>query len=170
MPAVESTSSCQHVVDRNLLSGVYCTESHRLRSLARGAAGAYMSIRQNLVLTSVYSPPGADNATDSVGGTDRSGSSFDSSFDEDENDDADEEEKEEKNVSGRGGDDEGNAPWIIRQEPDDYTATLLNVNSRKISRRESLLFRHDYNLGQSRTDYDTARNALLKFCSSIKVG
>ncbi|XP_035714329.1 uncharacterized protein LOC110858253 isoform X2 [Folsomia candida] len=168
MPAVESTSSCQHVVDRNLLSGVYCTESHRLRSLARGAAGAYMSIRQNLVLTSVYSPPGADNATDSVGGTDRSGSSFDSSFDEDENDDADEEEKEEKNVSGRGGDDEGNAPWIIRQEPDDYTATLLNVNSRKISRRESLLFRHDYNLGQSRTDYDTARNALLKFCSSIK--
>lgn len=163
MPAVESTSSCRHVVDRNILSGVQCTESHRLRSLARGAAGAYMNIVQNLELSSVYSPPLlVNNTTETRVGN--GGGSFASSFDEEE------EQDEEKLAETPGHEDQqqGSVPWIITQEPDDYITTLLSM-SVMISKRESLLFRHDYNLGQSRTGYDTARNALSNFCSSVRV-
>lgn len=56
MPAVSSTADCEHVVDRNLVAGVRCSETHRLKSLARGAGGAQTQIFQTLDLISIYNP------------------------------------------------------------------------------------------------------------------
>jgi hypothetical protein len=166
MPGVESSSSCQQIIDRNILSNVRCTESHRLRWLARGAAGAYMTMVQSLELKSVFSPPQVVQNTT----TEDSGRSFASSFDDDDEDEDDEEE-EIPELSGQvHKDPHDNAPWIIIQEVDDYITTLLDKTPLKITKRENMFFQHDYNRGKSRTKYDTASIALSNFCSSIRVG
>lgn len=176
MPAVMSSSECEHIVDRNLLSKVRCSETHRLRSLARGVSGAYMSIRQNLELVSVYVPP----LLPSFGSrNDSSYSSGGLSPFEEEDDRGDDygdgttgdEDRETKNKQKTGQVEEqaGNSAWIITRNPDAYISSLINKASESISRREALLFRHDYNLGHGQHDYNSAKNALLNFCSSIKV-
>lgn len=164
MPAMVSTSFCEQVVDRNLVSGVQCSETHHLQPLARGASGAHMNIQQNLNLISVYIPSivSASNAT----GVDESDfTSFDDEEDEEEEEDA--EKKEGEHIGQE--DQLASYPWIIARDPDEYIATLINKIPESISRRESLLFRHEYNLGHMLNDYNTARGVLTNFCTSMKV-
>jgi len=167
MPAVVSTSECQHIVDRNLLSKAQCLESHKLQSLARGVSGTYMNIRQSLELVEVYVPP----LVPSYGSSSNSSSGL-SPFDEDDETEDDEDEEEDKNKQNPGQldeEDKGNAPWIITRNPNAYTSLLINKTPEIISRRESLFFRHDFNLGRPSSDFSTAQTLLSHFCKAVKV-
>ena len=140
MPAVSSTSECQHVVDRNLVAGIRCRETHRLQSLARGGAGAYTRIFQTLDLVSIYDPSASRPQYTEAGETE----------------------------SGTGENDEESLPAVSHTLHPIFT-DVISRTQMDVVKRESLQFRHDLRQARAPNDYTTAKDALQKFCSSMKV-
>ena len=166
MPAVASTSECLQIVDRNLISKVTCSETHRLRTLARGVAGVVNNIQQTLELVSIYDP----NYVPAESQTKREGF---------ESEDSPAPHSSDGDGHGQGStaidedETETNLPPISTTLPPIFAQLVSNYNPEIVFQRESLHFKHDYNMDPSTTgtanDLQAGRKALEDFCSSVKV-
>lgn len=176
MPAVDSYGDCNQIVDRNLIVEVQCKEQHRLKPLSNGISGVHVTLRQHLDLFTVYAPSGVNSTEEEDDGL------FGKKDDEDDDgfsfglDDEDEEEGEsekpgsnQKALEQASRVEDAGSFLIIRRKPDAYISEIISTTPMQISRREALVFHHEYHVDSTASDYNSATNALLKFCQAVKV-
>lgn len=175
MPAVASTSECHQIIDRNLIAKIQCSETHRLKTLARGLAGVVSNIQQSFELTTIYDPNYVPPEEKSAGNDDLLLESTTTITTSDNN-------KQDKDSSSSGGGNpkveeevESNLPPISTELPPLFSDLLINYGPEKVLKRESLHFKHDYSfhnslpLSASANDLTAGRKALQNFCNALKV-
>lgn len=164
MPAVESLSECNQVVDRNLIVEVQCRETHRLKPLSNGISGVDASISQHLDLITAYLPK--NETGDGTGSPDQDSDNGDSGFGMDfDEEEEDEEGKLEEEVVTT----ENAGTFLILFQAYPYMEEMMGKEKVEISRRESLFFQHEYHPGSTTHQYNEATTLLTKFCHAVKV-
>jgi len=153
MPLVSSQTECEYVIDQNLISTADCVETHKVSPTARGGPGTTTTeIQQHLKMISVFEPVDLEalkSAKTSVEEDDWGGKMSDNKQVNDEED------------------------TILPEPVEPISAEVISTALENITRRESLIFRHDeyhnHHLGQTPNDYEAAKMALSRFCGPLKV-
>ncbi|CAL8109862.1 unnamed protein product [Orchesella dallaii] len=175
MPIVESVSECSQVVDRNLIVEVQCQEQHQLKPVSTGVSGVHVSIAQHLDLIVVYNGVGNMTGDGQVGSNGAGGYG---AADDDDDDvfglDDDFGDEDEENDGNKGKEEaeqdfENGGTFLILRKADPYITEIISRSPGQISRREFLSFHHEYHVGSTANDLNTATNALVKFCQAVKL-